>query len=250
MADSMNISTETLNAFKKLYEIDQSLIVDCEQVETVEDDEGNEKQVTVLRTKSHNKTMMARVTINETFPRNINIYDLREFISVINIVKEPEFDLSDDKFVMIKSSDDRQKLRYLEANPDLITSYIAKDLQLSSNDAEIEVSASQFDSVLVAAHTMKLEYVGFIADGSNLSISAFNKNNGDEQYTNNFSSQIEETESEFRMFYRLDVHNLQVLKGEGDLKFIVDGKRKVSRVETESGKVLWIAFDNGSKYNS
>lgn len=245
---TISISSETLSVFKKLYEIDQSLKIASDQVETKTDSDGNEKKVTVVRTKSANKTMMARVEIDEVFPRDLHIYDLREFISVVNIVKEPQFDFSDEKFVVIRSADDKQKLRYLEANPDLIKSFIDKDLSLSNDDVEVVITAEQFKSVLTAAQTMRLNHIGFVSDGETLSISAFGMNNGDGKDTNNFNNELVECDKTFRMFYKLDVHNIQVLLGEGDLTITIDGKRKVSKVETQSGKVLWIAFDSKSEF--
>lgn len=244
----MTISTETLNIFKALFNIDQSLKVAHDQVETKTDDDGNEKQVTVLRTKSLNKTMMARVEIDEIFPRDFHLYDLREFISVVGIVNEPQFDFSNDKYVVIKSKDGKQKLRYLEANPDLITSFISKDLTLSSEDAEIVVTEQQFKSVMTASQTMKLEYIGFIGDGETISLSAFNKNNGDNKDTNNFNIELVESDLNMRMFYKTDVHNIAVLQGEGDLLFTIDVKRKVSKVETQTGKTFLIAFDSKSEF--
>ena len=150
------LSNDTLNVLKKLHSIDQSLRIVAETVETKTDADGNEKVVTILRTKSQNKTMMARVEIVEEFPRDVNIYDLREFISVVNLVDDPELDFSNDKFIQINSVDGKQKLRYLEANPDLITSYIAKDLKLGTEDIKLTVTEDQLKSVLTAASTLKL----------------------------------------------------------------------------------------------
>lgn len=249
MSNIVKLSDSTLSVFKKLHDVDQSLKIACDQVETVKDEDGNDKEVTVLRTKSMNKTMMARVEVSEVFPRDFHIYDLREFISVVGIVNEPEFDFSNDKYVVIKSSDGKQQLRYLEANPDLIHSFINKDLALSNSNAEVAVSERQFKSVLTASQTMKLEYIGFIGDGETISMSAFNKNNGDNKDTNNFSIELEDSDVEMRMFYKTDVHNISVLLGEGDLVFSIDASRKVSKVTTQTGKTFWIAFDSKSEFS-
>jgi len=248
MTNSVKLSDSTLAVFKKLHDVDQSLKIASDQVETVTDEDGNEKQVTVLRTKSMNKTMMVRVEVPEVFPRDVHIYDLREFISVVGIVKDPVFDFSDDKFVVISSTDGKQKLRYIEANPNLINSFIDKDLSLSKEDAEIVVTEAQFKSVLSASHTMKLGYIGFIGDGESISVSAFDKNNGDNRDTNNFSIELIDSDISMRMFYKTDVHNISVLLGEGDLTFTIDAKRKVSKIVTQSGKIFWVAFDSNSEF--
>jgi len=246
---TVKLSEATLDAFKKLYDIDQSLKIMSDDVETRTDEDDNEVQVTVLRSKSQNNTMMARVEVAEEFPRNVYIYDLREFNSVIGIVNDPVLDFSNDKFVVIKSADDKQKLKYIEANPDLIASYSSKVPNLTSEDVELVVSENQFKSVLSAARTMRLEFVGFKSDEGVVAFSAFNKNNGDGKDTNNFSIELAEGDVDFNLFYRLDVHKLDVLQGEGDLTFVIDGKRKISKVDTQTGKTFWIALDNNSSYS-
>jgi len=248
MSDVITLSDSTRAAIKKLFDINQSLKIAHDQTTTREDDGGNEVTMTVIRSKSGNRTMMARIEVPEVFPRDVHIYDLREFNSAINIVSDPEFDFSDDKCVVIRSKDNKQQLRYVETSPDLIDSYIDKDLPECA-DVEFVVTEQQFKSVLTAARTMKLNQVGFISDGETLNISAFDKNNGDNRDINNFSVELTDHDREFRMFYKLDTHNISVLESEGDLLFKIDGKRKVSQIETQSGKTYWIAFDSKSEWN-
>lgn len=253
MSEVVKISDETLAVFRKLFVIDQSLKIVASDVvsHTVTDDEGNESEIeaTVVRTKSSNRTMIARVEIPEVFPRDFHVYDLREFNAVVNIVSEPSFDFSSDKYVVIKSSDGKQKLRYIEADASLIESYIDKDLPLPAIDLDVTVTGQQLSSVLKAAQTMKLAYVGLIGDGETVRLVSFNKNDGDEMDTNNFSIEVGESDVEFRMFYKLDVHKVSVLEGEGSLRFEINAKKKVSRVTTESGKTFWIALDTKSTFN-
>ncbi len=248
MSSTITISKETLDVFKALYEVDQSLRIDHEMTETKDDD----TQVTILRSKTFNNTTMARIEIAEVFPRDVNIYDLREFISVVSIVNEPVFDLSNDKFIMIKSADGKQKLRYLEANPDLINSYSDKDPKLSQDDVQFVITEAQFKSVLTAAQTLKFEYVGFVSDGEKLVLTAFNKNHGDDQETNTYSIMINEGECSqtFKMIYKLQLQNISILSGEGDLFFTIDGSRKISKILTSTGKTYWISFDASSEFDA
>lgn len=241
----ITISKETLDAFKALYEVDQSLRIDHTMTEQKDD-----LDVTVLRSKSFNNTTMARIEVAEVFPRDVNIYDLREFISVVSIVNDPVFDLSNDKFITIKSSDGKQKLRYLEANPDLINSYSAKDPNLTNEDVQILVTEAQFKSVLTAAQTLKFEYIGFVGDGENIILTSFNTNAGSDQETNTYSVAIQESDLTFKMIYKLQIQNVSILSGEGDLLFTIDGKRKISKIETQSGKKYWISFDSSSEFDS
>ena len=50
--------------------------------------------------------------ITEVFPRDVNIYDLGEFMSLISISKEPDIDVSEDNVIQI--SNDDFTIRYIE----------------------------------------------------------------------------------------------------------------------------------------
>ena len=248
MSDKITISNETLSVFKALFNVDMTLKISADDVVEFEDEDGNTVEKTILRVKSQNNTMMCKVLINEVFPRDVNIYDIREFISVINIVNEPQLDLSKSNTITIVSKDGKQTLRYREAEEVLITSYVAKDVPISNEDLKFNISSKLFDSVFTAAQTMKLEYLGFVGDGETAKISAFGKNEGKESLTNSFDVKIDDTEQTFNMFYKLDVNNLKVLSGEGDLSFVIDGNKKVSKIETQTGKTFWITMDSKSEY--
>lgn len=237
----IELSEETVNTLRKLYDVDQSIRIDHQQT----DDDGG----TVLRTKSYNNTTMAKVKIEEQFPRDINIYDLREFISVLGIVEEPVLDLENSNYIVIHSKDGRQRLRYLEANPDLISSYIDKDPVMQNEDEVIEVTEHKFKSVMSAAQALRFEYVGFVASEGKLFLTAFNRNEGSGQENNSYSIELGENDGNFKLLYKMNLQNISILGGEGALTFYLDGQRKISKIETETNKTFWISFDSDSEYN-
>ena len=231
----MKLSKETIDTLKKVYEVNQS-------VKFVEGEN-------IIKVKSTDNTLLMHAPIDEEFPRDFHVYDLREFLSVLSIIQEPNLDFSDDKFMKVVSEDGKQKLRYLEADPQFVQSYTNKEPKLPEIDFTVEVTENQFSSVMKAAQTMKLENVGFVCDGENITLSAFNKNNGDNKTTNNFSVDLAEGDEVFQMFYKIDSQNVGVLLGEGDLTFEVSSK-KISKVTTKSGKTFWIAMNANSTYGS
>jgi len=231
---TIKLSKETVDTLKKMYEVNQG-------VKFV-------KEEKTLKVKSTDNSLLVHASIDEEWPRDFYVYDLREFLSVVGIIENPTLDFTNDKFVQIKSSDGKQKLRYIEADPQFVTSYVDKVPKLPSTEIEVLVTEQQFQSVMKAAQTMRLDFVGFVCDGETISLSAFNKNNGDESTTNNFSIELMEGDVEFEMFYKLDNQNIAVLLGEGDLDFKVSAK-KISNVKTVSGKEFWIALNANSKYD-
>lgn len=229
----MKLSKETIEVLKKVYEVNQS-------VKFVQDE-------TTIKVKSTDNTLLMHAPIEEEFPRDFHVYDLREFLSVLSIIPDPSLDFSDDKFLKVQSEDGKQKLRYLEADPQFVQSYTDKEPKLPAVDFEVDVTENQFSSVMKAAQTMRLDNVGFVCDGETITLSAFNKNNGDNKTTNNFDIDLAEGDTEFQMFYKIDSQNVGVLLGEGDLKFEVSSK-KISKVTTASGKTFWIAMNANSSY--
>jgi len=232
---TLTLSKETTDTLKKLYEVNQG-------VKFV-------KSENTLKVKSTDNSLLVHANIEEEFPRDFYVYDLREFLSVVGIIDKPILDFSNDKYVQIKSEDGTQKLRYIDADPQFVTSYVDKVPKLPSSDIEVAVTKDQFQSVMKAAQTMKLDFVGFVCDGETITLSAFNKNNGDDNQTNNFSIELMDGDTEFEMFYKLDQQNIPVLLGEGDLDFTISEK-KISNVKAESGKEFWIALNANSKYGS
>lgn len=186
--------------------------------------------------------------LKEKFPRDFHVYDLREFLSVLDIIQDSVLDFSDNKCMKISSEDGKQTLQYTESDSQFITSFVDKTPVLPSIDIDVNVSEDQFSRVMKAAHSMKLEFVGFVCDGETISISAFNKNNGDNNVTNKFSIELGEGDTPFQMFYKLKTQNISVLDGEGDLHFEIS-KKKISKIEAQSGKLFWIALNAESSYD-
>ena len=230
---TMSLSKQTVDTLKKVYEVNQG-------IKFVEGDK-------TLKVKSTDNTLLMHAPIEEEFPRDFYVYNLREFLSVLSIIEDPLLDFSDDKFMVVTSKDGKQRLRYSESDPQFVTSYTDKEPRIPSVEYTVDVSAEQFASVMKAAQTMRLEFVGFVCDGNTVSLTAFNKNNGDQGTTNNFAIEMIDHDTKFEMFYKLGSQNIGVLLGEGDMTFEVSEK-KISKVSTKSGKTFWIAMNANSKY--
>jgi len=233
---TVEISKEFINCLKKSHDINESLRI-CA---------GEE----FIRTRQENKTSMMVSPIDVKFERDINIYALREFISVLSIVDGPVLDLSKDSIVTVKSKDGKQKLRYIECDPNMVSSHSEKDPELKRVEMTIDITEEQFTSVVNAAKVMNLPYVGFDGDGVNINLVAFNRNDGDEQDTNSYSIEICEspTEDSFSMYFDLAINKPSVLLNEGSLEVSISSNPKAVKVETESGKTFFLAFSAKSKY--
>lgn len=232
----MKISKQTVDNIKRLYDINQGLMLS-----------GKEK---VLRSKTTDNTALAIVPIEEQFPRDFYIYDLKEFLSVLSIVPDANFDFSDSKKLVITSDDDRQRLVYLESDSQFVTAYTDKTPILPSVDLEVTVTEQELASVIQASSIMKLESIGFVSDGQTVRLQAFSRNNGSKNVTNQFAIELSPTNpvtEQFNMYYNTDGKLINVLLGEQDLKFQI-GKGKTSKIQTGSGKEFWMVMNIGSSW--
>ena len=81
----MKLSNHTTSVLKNFATINQNLVIK----------EGNE-----MSTMSAMKNIIARATVEETFPKEIAIYDLNEFLGALSLFENPILDFSD-SYVMI-----------------------------------------------------------------------------------------------------------------------------------------------------
>lgn len=229
----VKLSAATITMLKSLYDINQSLKM-----------KGG---TNVLKTIKDNKVMMAVASIEETIPRDINIYDLREFTNAIALFEDPVLDLSNNGRVVVKSESTKQKLTFIEADPSLITSYIEKSLPAMDYDVVLEVDKDILAKVQNAATTLRLEYIGFQSDGETVFLTTFNQNNGSKNETSNFTVELDGAVPGivYNMFMKTAA--LKILPGNYTVS-ICD--KKLSKWESKDRELEYtVVFDVNSEYS-
>ena len=99
----MKISSETINILKNFSGINANLVF---------------KPGKELKTISEAKTIMANASILEDFPQQFGVYDLNEFLSLYNLMDEPDLEFSEKYLTM---SDGSQKIKYYYSEIDILT---------------------------------------------------------------------------------------------------------------------------------
>ena len=144
---------------------------------------------------------VAVADITETFPRDVNIYDLNEIMSIFNVVKEPTLDLTEDNIIYIKTSD--LSLRYIEGEGSNIKTLAKKPTleTLPSIDVELELSIENIKKMNSLINTLKLPYVGFVGEEGKLYFKGFNKNaDSDNNEMNSCKILLGDNNTEFENF--------------------------------------------------
>ena len=78
----MKLSENTVNVLKEFSGINPAILISA----------GN-----VLRTVSPSKTIVAKTTVDDSFPTDVALHNLSKFLGVITLMDEPDFDFNQDK---------------------------------------------------------------------------------------------------------------------------------------------------------
>ena len=97
----MKLSSNTTMVLKNFATINQNLVIK----------EGNE-----LLTMSSMKNIVAKATVDESFPRELAIYDLNEFLAVVTSFQNPVLDFHEQHLIIKEENEPHKK--YIDATYD------------------------------------------------------------------------------------------------------------------------------------
>lgn len=181
----MKFSTDTVTILKNFATINQSI---------------NLKPGQRLKTISPQKTIIAIANIADTIPSNACIYDLSRFLSIYGLYTDPDI-IFEEKHFTITQKDNRQRTKYVFADPSMIVSPPDKDFQLPSRDVEVDVKWGDMDSVRKAAGVLQLPEVAFVGENGSCYLRAIDSGN---PTSDTFGIELGETKDTFRMIIKTE----------------------------------------------
>ena len=93
----MKLSNQTVDVLKNFSTINQNLIIK----------EGN-----TLTTMSAMKNIVAKAEVEQTFPKEVAIYDLNEFLAALSLFTVPVLDFQDQFVIMSEEGSPKKSLKY------------------------------------------------------------------------------------------------------------------------------------------
>lgn len=137
----MKLSESTLSTLKNFSTINNNILIQPGNVlKTV-----NDAQI---------KTIFANATVPDTFPEKIGIFDLSEFLNIVNLLggaEETDFKFESKK-VVLSSAKTRSKVQYWYA-ADTALSYPEKDIKMPEPQVSFEITGSVLSQLRRAAST-------------------------------------------------------------------------------------------------
>lgn len=135
----MKLSKETIAILRNFSTINSNIVID----------EGS-----TIKTISEAKNIFAKAEINEVFPTSFGIYDLTEFLSVLNLFANPVVDITERK-IIVSEDGKRQSVSYTPSDREILT-YPSKDINMPSADVEFDLTAEQLATLQKAASTLSV----------------------------------------------------------------------------------------------
>tara|TARA_Y100000768_G_scaffold366185_1_gene328132 strand:- start:51 stop:749 length:699 start_codon:yes stop_codon:yes gene_type:complete len=223
----MKLSEHTQSVLKNYASINQNLVIK----------EGNE-----LLTMSSMKNIVAKATVEETFPKELAIYDLNEFLAALSLFKNPILDF-DEQFVTIKEEQSpSNSLKYFYSDPSVVQTP-SNSITMPSEEVKFKLSNGDLSkmkraSAVINAPDMTLEK----SDGVSSLVAKDKKNDT----ANNYSLDVEtQGDGEFKFYFKVD--NLKLMDGSYDVSI---SSKNISHFKSENTQVeYWIALEPESSYS-
>jgi len=203
-----------------------------------------------IKTLSENKTVMASAKVEETFPDGqIGIFDLPEFLGVVNMFENPSLRF-DDQYRYVDISEGSNSVRYYLSDPSMLT-YPQKDITLPSVDMEFKLSKENLAAIKKAASVLSapdMVVSGSPGDSSaNITVTDI-----ENPTSNTFNIDLpdgmvnRDPESSFSLVFK--VSNLNKLIGTEAYKVSVS-KKMFSHFQSDSGThEYWVALYKESSF--
>ena len=222
----MNLSTNTLNVLKNFATINPNIVF---------------KPGQKLKTISESKTILASAEIVEDFPQEFGVYDLNEFLSVLNLIDNPTLEF-EDKAVLVKGGG--QKIRYFFSESAILTTP-QKDIQMPEPELGVNIEEDVLSQIRKAAAV--LGHTELAITGSNGVITASVLDTRDST-SNLFEIELDKDNACKNAFnFVVSIPNLKLLPGD---YFVSISSKLISNWTNSNYPVdYFIALEKNSSYD-
>ena len=219
----MKISSETIGILKNFSGINANLVFKS----------GKE-----LKTISEAKTIMATASILEDFPQEFGVYDLNEFLSLYNLMDEPNLEFSE-KYLTI--SDGSQKIKYYYSEIEILTQP-SKDINMPECEVVLDLSSEILDKIRKAAAVLGHSELAFTCTGEDVTASVFNEKDAT---ANTFDINLGIANSN-TFNYVFSISNLKMLQG--DYKVSISSRLISNWSNADNPLDYFIALEKSSSF--
>ena len=221
----MKLSNQTISVLKNFASINQNLVIK----------EGNE-----ITTMSAMKNIVAKAEVEETFTKEVAIYDLNEFLAALSLFTNPILKFEENFLTITEENSNRgTSLKYFYSDPSVVTSP-SKTITMPSTEVTFKLSDEDLNKVQRAAGVIGAPDLVLEKTDKGTQLTVKDKKN---DTANNYSIDIDvKSEGNYNFYFKTE--NLKVLPGTYDVEI---SSKNISHFQ--NGKTeYWIALEPESKY--
>ena len=192
----MKLSEKTINLLENFSSINQSILV---------------KKGSKLRTISVMKNILAEADVDENFERDFGIYDLPQFLNGVNLMKDPDLDLKNETYMIIREGKST-KVKFAFADPEVIVTPPDREMKLPSSDVTFQLDSNQLGKLLKASQVYQLPDLSAIGDGEDITLVVSDRKNDN---SNEYTLVVGKTEQTFEFLFKIE--NIKLIPGSYDV---------------------------------
>ena len=221
----MKLSDNTISVLKNYSTINQNLMINMGST---------------LSTMSAMKNIVSKATVEETFEKDIAIYDLNEFLASLSLFKNPILTF-EDSFLNITEENGRKTVKYFYSDPSVVTSP-TKEITMPSNEVTFTLTDADISEISKAAGVLSAPDLVLEKEGGDVKLTVKDKKN---DTANSCQIDIDvKNDGTFKFFFKTE--NLKLLPGKYDVEV---SSKNISHFK--NGKTqYWIALEPESSYSA
>lgn len=223
----MELKESTLSVLKNFASINPNIVIA----------EGN-----TLKTITEAKNVLAEATVEENFPKTVGVYDLSEFLGVLNLVDVPKLTFEDD-FAIVSDSSGRSKVKYFFSDIEMLTTP-SKTITMPSDDVKFYLDAGTLSKLKRASSTLGHTEVSVKPVSSGvIELSIVDSQN---VTSNTFSIEVDGEYTEENFNFVLNINNMKIIDGDYDVTI---SSKLISNFVNKGVPIqYWIALEKSSTF--
>ena len=200
--------------------------------------EGN-----TVKTIAEAKNVMAVATLDQNFDREVGIYNLDEFLSVLSLVDTPELVFADD-FVTVSDSSGRSKIKYFYSDLGILTSP-TKDIPMPDAEVNFTLDDASLNRVRRAAAALGHEKMTITSTEGGVELCVVDSS---DSTSNAFSIVVPGTCDSEDFQFVMNISNLKLIPG--NYEVAISSKLISNFKNTDSDVSYFIALEKSSTYGA
>ena len=223
----MKLSEHTIEVLKNFASINQNLVI---------------KEGSTLTTMSAMKNIVAKAEVEESFDKEVAIYDLNEFLASISLFANPVLEF-DEGFVTIREENNpKNSLKYFYSDPSVVTSP-NKTITMPSKEVSFKLNGENLNKLKRAAGVIQAPDLVLEKKNTDVFLTVKDKKN---DTANTFSIDVDTVAdgSDFKFFFK--VENLKLM--DGDYEVDISSKNISHLASSNKDVEYWVALEPESSY--